>query len=99
MYYLRKKSYEQIIPEIKKNDGTIIPERKYMTGDRAVYKDNKFGRFYRDQYPFPHNKGVHLYKVKKLSTIMSHRQWLYNHCGEWFDIYDENGKVNISEYN
>lgn len=30
MYYLRKEPYEQIIPQIEKTDGTIIPERKYI---------------------------------------------------------------------
>lgn len=97
MYYLRKKSYEEVIPEIKKTDGTIIPARKYMTGDRAIYKDNRLSRFYRDQYPVPRNKGIHLYKTKKLSTVMKHRQWLYDYCGEWFDVYDENGIVDISK--
>lgn len=27
MYYLRKEPYEMTIPEIKKTDGTVIPEK------------------------------------------------------------------------
>ena len=47
MYYLRKEPYEQIIPQIEKTDGTIIPERKYIIEDRAIYKHPQFSRFYR----------------------------------------------------
>lgn len=98
MYYLRKESYESLIPEIIKTNGEVIPERKYMTRDRALYKSNKMSRFFRDNYPVPHNKGVKLYKVKKLSTILRQREALHNYCGEWFDVYGEEGKVDISEY-
>ena len=45
MYYLRKEPYEATISEIKKTDGTVIPERNYMTEDRAVYKHYRFSRF------------------------------------------------------
>lgn len=95
MYYLRKESYEMVIEEIEKTDGTIIPKRKYMTGDRALYKANNMSRFYRDIYPNPHNKGLKLYTCKKLSTILEHRESLYEYCGEYFDVYDENGKVDL----
>lgn len=96
MYYLRKESYEQVIPEIKKIDGTIIPERKYMTSDRALYKLNGMSRFYRRGYPNPEEKGMKLYKVKKLQTILEQRNALYEYSGEWFDVYDDSGKVDIS---
>lgn len=96
MYYLRKESYEQVIPEIKKTDGTLIPSRKYMTGDRALYKLNGMSRFYRKPYPNSNEKGMKLYKVKKLSTILEQRNALYKYCGEWFDVYNDNGKVDIS---
>lgn len=96
MYYLRKEPYEEIIPEIKKTDGTVIPERKYITDDRALYKANGMSRFYRDSYPKPHNKGVKLYQAKKLSTVLAQRENLEKYCGECFDVYDENGKVDIS---
>lgn len=95
MYYLRKESYEMTIEEIKKTDGTIIPERKYMTEDRALYKANSMNRFYRESYPKPHNKGVKLYTCKKLSTILEHRESLHDYCGEYFDVYDENGIVSL----
>lgn len=97
MYYLKMKSSEIVIKEIKKTDGSIIPERKYFTGDRALYKANNMSRFYRDSYPNPNNKGLKLYACKKLSTILDHRECLYNYCGEYFDVYDENGKVDITQ--
>lgn len=97
MYYLRKESYEMTIGEIKKTDGTIIPERKYMTEDRALYKANNMNRFYRRNYPNPKERGLSLYTCKKLSTILEHRENLYEYCGEYFDVYDENGKVDINQ--
>jgi hypothetical protein len=96
LYYLRKEPYEYIIPEIKKTDGTVIPERKHMTGDRALYKAIGLSRFYRRAYPIPKEKGMKLYKVKKLESILRQRELLRDYCGEWFDVYDDNGKVDIS---
>ena len=97
MYYLRKEPYEVTIDAILKTDGTVIPERKYTTDDRAIYKSNRFSRFYRqvfkgvDQKP----KGVKLYTCKTLKTILKLRQSMYDYCGEWFDVYDENGMVSL----
>lgn len=50
----------------------------------------------RDSYPLPRNKGVKLYACKTLKHILSERETLYNYCGEWYDVYDEKGKVNIA---
>lgn len=96
MYYLRKEPYEQIISEIYKTDGTIIPERKYMTEDRAVYKHARFSRFYRQTYGKTDTE-LRLYKVKTLATILNQREAMHEYCGEWFDVYDENGKIDISK--
>lgn len=99
MYYLRKETYEKIIPEIVKTDGTIIPKRVYKTGDRAVYKATDVARFYRQ--PFmgikTHPKGMRLYTCKRLKTILALRQATFDYCGEWFDVYDENGKVDLEQ--
>lgn len=95
MYYLRKEPYEQIIPALKKTDGTSMQERRYMTEDRALYKANSISRLFRRTFTGDKQPGFHLYKVKKLSTIMKHHKSLLEYCGEWFDVYDENGKVNI----
>lgn len=92
-YYLRKEPHDRIIPGMKKTDGTIIPERHYMTDDLALYKDNRLSRFYRDYYQKPHNPGVHLYTAKTLKTIITQRKALFDYCGEWFDVYNENGIV------
>lgn len=96
-YYLRKEPYEATISEIVKTDGEVIPGWKYMIEDRAFYKHNKLARYYRDNFPQPCNKELHLYTTKSLKIIMRQRQSLFYYCGEWFDVYDENGKVDISD--
>jgi hypothetical protein len=95
-YYLRKESFEGIIKEIIRPNGEIIPERKYVSEDRALYYPYDLTRRrYRDSYPIPHNKGFRMYTCKTLKHIMEERQNLFDYCGEWFDVYDDNGKVNI----
>lgn len=95
MYYLRKEPFEQTIPEIKKTDGTVIPERKYMEDDRALYKANDCSRFCRRKFTGNKQPRFTLYSVKKLSTILRKRDALFNYCGEYFDVYDENGKIKL----
>jgi hypothetical protein len=95
VYYLRKEEHEEVIPQIEKTDGTVMPERQYVCSDRALYKSTTMSRFYRKTYPRPNGDGLKLYQAKRLSTILSQRQRLYEYCGEWFDVYDENGKVDI----
>lgn len=99
MYYLRKEPYEETIEEIKKTDGTVIPARTYMTDDRAVYKSNKFARFYRKDFRGigVNPSGMKLYTCKTLKKILELRQDTYDYCGEWFDVYDENGKVELTK--
>ena len=94
MYYLRKEPYEIIIPEIHKTDGTVIPERKIITDDRAIYKHNNYSRFYRQNFTGTYNlDGMTLYWCEQLEEILELRQSTFYYCGEWFDVYDENGKV------
>lgn len=95
MYYLRKEQHEEIIPEIKKTDGTIIPERKYINGDRAIFKHPRFSRFYRGDFTGINGKyqGMKLYTCKTLKKIKELQESTYEYCGEMFDIYDESGKV------
>lgn len=97
MYYLRKEPYEGIIPEIKKTDGTVIPERKITFEDRAIYKHPQFSRFYRGAFVGINGKydGMKVYKCKTLKKIKELQKSTFDYCGEMFDIYDENGKVNI----
>ena len=101
MYYLRKEPYEITIPEIKKLDGTIIPQRKMMTDDRAIYKSRSCSRFYRQLFVGISNNpiGMKLYTCKKLKTILELRKSTFEYCGEWFDVYDENGKVELEKKN
>lgn len=96
MYYLRKEPYEMIIPEIKKTDGTIIPERKILTDDGAIYKADDCERFYRQIFTGMYNLDrMYLYFCEDLERILELRQSTFDYCGEWFDVYDENGKVNV----
>lgn len=94
MYYLRKEPFEQTISEIRKTNGEVIPERKVMTDDAALYRGTDVSGWRgRDTYPAPRNKGVKLYTCKTLKQILKERTVLFNYCGEWYDVYDENGIV------
>lgn len=93
MYYLRL--YEKNA-HVTRADGSVV----YLgESDRAIYKHNKLGRFYRDDFDGIDSKHyrTHLYTCKKLKTILALRQDTFDYCGEWFDVYDENGKVDLSE--
>ncbi len=94
MYYLRKEPYEQTIPEIRKTDGTVIPERKYKTDDRVIFKHIRFARFYRRGFNDA-NHDMKLYTCKTLKRIKKLQKSTFEYCGEMFDIYDENGKVDV----
>lgn len=98
MYYLRKEPYKSKIPEIKKTDGTVIPEREYMTEDRAIFKHPRFCRFYIGTYSGLKGKyqGMKLYTCKTLKKIKELQESTEEYCGEVFDIYDENGKIEIN---
>lgn len=97
MYYLRKEPYKKIIPPIKKTDGTVVPERQYETEDRAIYKHGQYARFYRGVFTGISSKyqGMKLYTCKTTKKIMKIRKDLFQYCGEYFDVYNEDGKVDI----
>lgn len=99
MYYLRKEPYEVTIPEIKKTDGTVIPERKEKIEDRAIFKAKNLSRFYRGDFSGLDGKyqGMKVYTCKTLKNILALRESMHKYCGEWFDVYDENGKVELDE--
>jgi len=97
MFYLRKEAHEKTVPAITKTDGEIIPERTYIVEDRAIYKHKRFSRFYRKPYPSNRDTSLKLYKVKSLKRILALRKSTFDYSGEWFDVYDDNGKVDISE--
>ncbi len=98
MYYLRKEPYEEMSSEIKKTDGTVIPAYTYMTDDRAIYKAHNLSRFYRQTFRGVgvNPTGMKLYTCKTLKRILELRQGIYDYCGEWFDVYDENGKIELA---
>ena len=82
MYYLRREA-------IRNDNGNTI------TPDRAVYKDNRLSRFYRGDFTNinGHYQGMKVYTCKTLKKILELRKAMFEYSGEWFDIYDENGKV------
>lgn len=61
--------------------------------DRALYKHSFYNRYYRNEYPTPIDKCLKLYKAKRLSTILRHRETLHEYCNEWFDVYDQDGNI------
>lgn len=75
MYYLRKEPQEKTIPEIAKTDGTVIPERKFMSDDRAIYKAKEFSRFYRGDFKGLDGRyqGMTVYTCKTLKRILELR--------------------------
>lgn len=85
MYYLRKEPYETTTP-----DG-----RQFEVERRAIYKHHDFARFYRGEFTSIDNKyqGMKLYTCKTLKRILELRKDTFDYCGEWFDVYDENGVV------
>lgn len=97
MFYLRSEAHESTIPEMKKTDGTVIPERKYMVEERAIYKHKELSRFYRNPYPISRDNELILYKTDSLEEILELRESMFEYCGEWFDVYDNGGKVSLSQ--
>lgn len=97
MYYLRMEAHTKTFPKIKRTDGTIIPERTYTVEDRAIYKHHDFNRYYRGPFKGLDSRydGMKVYQCKTLKHILHLREWLHGACGELFDVYDENGKVDI----
>lgn len=79
MYYLRKENYE--------NCGDDI----------AIYKHHDFSRFYRGWFRGVDVKyqGMKLYQCKTMKRILELRKVTFDYCGVWFDVYDENGKVEL----
>jgi hypothetical protein len=67
---------------------------KNEKGDRAVYKHHDFSRFYRGQFNGIDGKyqGMKVYTCKTLKRIYELREDTFNYSGEYFDIYNENGK-------
>jgi hypothetical protein len=69
-------------------------------GSRAIFKHNKYSRFYRKDFYGLNYKydNLKLYTCKTLKTIKTLREDVKNYCGEVFNIYTENGKVDKVEY-
>jgi len=79
MYYLRKETCEI--------DG--------QTCDRAIFKHSRYSRFYRGTFIDLRGKyqGMRVYTCKTLKNILKLRETTFNYCGEYFDVYNEDGKI------
>jgi len=93
-YYLKLEAHEKILQGFTKTDGTVVPDRKYVVEERAIFKHKRFSRFYRMNTDTSESE-LKLYETSSLKKIKDLRELTYNYCGEIFDIYDENGKVDI----
>ena len=91
MYYLRKKPYTKEYTNLETGEKEYVK----FTEDRAIFKHNRFGRFYRKNFLCFEN-GIHLWKCKVLQNALRHRVQLYHYCNEWFDIYDDETNEPIS---
>ncbi|ASA20921.1 hypothetical protein [Paenibacillus donghaensis] len=100
MFYLRKEPEAKTLPAIHKTDGTVIPERPFMSDDRIVYKAREFSRFYRGSFTGLDGRyqGMKVYTCKTLKRILELRETTLQSTGELFDVYDENGKVDLTDY-
>lgn len=93
MFYLRLDPYEIISPIINKTDGTIIPEKRYISDTLTIYKHHSYSRFYRGVFTKLDDKyqGMKVYTCKTLNCILKLRKSMYEYCGMWFDVYNEEG--------
>ena len=93
MYYLRKQSIEKLAV----TDGRYTVKDAEYELDRALYKHKKYNRFYRSTYP-DYSNDLKLWTAKSLKTALQQRVRLWYYCNEWFDIYDDNGKISEEIY-
>jgi hypothetical protein len=63
----------------------------------ALYKSKVRSWYYLRKYAGKKSNAVILYTCKRFSTALKHREMLYRKYGELFDVYDEEGKVDISK--
>lgn len=99
VYYLYSPEHEMTIPAIHKTNGEIIPERKVTVEALGIYKHPKFSRFYRGTFAGINGRyqGMKLYTCKTLKRILELRKSTFDYCGVWFEVHDENGKVDLPE--
>lgn len=83
MYYLRKELYKG----------------SEKIDDTAIFKHHDFSRYYRGDFKGIEEKyqGMKVYRCKTLKNILRLRETTFNYCGEYFDVYNEDGKVDIEE--
>lgn len=67
--------------------------------DRAIYKHRNLSRWYRGAFTGLDGKyqGMHVYRCKTLKRILELRRRTHEYSGEYFDVYDANGIVQLPE--
>lgn len=79
-YIIYSPKHEKTIPEIKKTNGEVIPERVYTVPARALYRDRKLAnRRYRRDYPDPM---LILLTFRSLKQAQEELESLIRYCGE-----------------
>lgn len=96
-YILYSPSHQTTIPEIRKTDGSIIPQRTIIESARALYKlrrqYNMPNRRYRNTYP-TYDLAMVLVKCRTLEEAKEEQKALRDYCGETFDIREyRNGEI------
>lgn len=87
-YILYSPEHEQTVPEIRKTNGEVVPERTFTIGPRALYSlKNIPNRRYRQGYPTL-NRSMALVKCKTYEEAEAEQEGLKNYCGETFEIHD-----------
>ena len=95
-YFLYSPAKRITIPPIEKTDGTIIPERVYDRPERAIYEHKRYGRLYRNTYPYPNAADVKLLVIKSLEDAILQRRAILDFYGDLFEIHEFGvGKVEI----
>ena len=90
-YILYSPSHKVSIPEIRKLDGEVIPQRTVIQSPRALYKlRRKYkmpDRRYRHPYP-SYSVEMVLVKCKTLEEAKQEQNALRDYCGETFEIHE-----------
>ena len=75
-------------------------EDEILYTDLAIYIHNKYDRLYRKTFYYLNFNydNMKLYTTNSLSEIIKLRKAVYEYCGEWLDIYNEElNKVDIEK--
>ena len=96
MYYLRKEPEK--INNYKQINKTVDSGSKILKDDRVIYKSRELFRFYRGRFNGLESRyyGMKVYTCRTLKYILELREVIFKATNELFDVYDENGKIELT---